>query len=270
VADLPHLPQLGKQLGPFSVGGWAAIVVGGVGIGVLASRYVKRGTSSAAEQDAATSAADAVGVGPAQGGAGLTYGLGGSSDGTTSTSATPGIQTNAEWSTAATTYLTSVGADGFAAQQAVAAYMSGSTLTPGQQQLLSQAIGHLGPPPEGAPVMLPGDLGGLIPPATLQATPTPATVVTPQVQKAAGTFTPPAPGLPGEVIVDFELTESGNGGWYLTNLGGVETVGDAPFRGSYLGLPESARQGDRSFGQLVRTPDNHYAIVATSGERYDF
>lgn len=79
----------------------------------------------------------------------------------------------------------------------------------------------------------------------------------------------PAPGNPGEKIV--QIVQSAPGiGYALTNQGGVETAGGAPFWGSYLGLPAAARQGGpRTFRSIQLTPAG-YTLEDTAGEKYNF
>lgn len=79
----------------------------------------------------------------------------------------------------------------------------------------------------------------------------------------------PQPGLPGEKIV--QIIQSAPGvGYALTNFGGVETAGNAPFWGSYLGLPAAARQGGpRTFRSIQLTPQG-YRLTDTAGETYNF
>lgn len=85
----------------------------------------------------------------------------------------------------------------------------------------------------------------------------------------------PAPGLPGEKIV--QIVQNGPGkGYALTNYGGVEAV-NAPFWGSYLGLPAVARQGDAGVGtpsqrmfRSISLSPNGYVLTDTKGETYRF
>lgn len=74
-------------------------------------------------------------------------------------------------------------------------------------------------------------------------------------------------------IVDMAQIPGSKGFWLLTSDGGVRSYGDAPFYGSYPGLPPAARQGERTFkgGRIAAYPDGGgYILVASSGEAYEF
>lgn len=260
---------LGKKVGPFPIAGWVAIAVVGVGGGYFVSKRLKGSSTTTAAQDANLAAADAANAGGVSA-SGLNMGSapGGSTIDLTGAAA---VTTNLAWGNEATVYLVSTGADAFAASQAVGAYLSGQQLAPGQQTMISSAISKLGPPPEGAPVQLaspqPTD-------TTTTQTPSSSSTVPPSNPAvAAGNVssfpipTPPA----GETIVGVAYTSSGHGAWYLTQLGGVYTVGDAPFHGSYPGLPAAGKQGGpRTFGLIEADPGDHYTLIDTAGERYSF
>lgn len=98
----------------------------------------------------------------------------------------------------------------------------------------------------------------------------------------SGTLAPPPniTRLPGEVIAASLRTPQygATAGYYLTNFGGIEAVGGAPFWGSYLGLPAGARQGDagvgtpsqRIFTSITAHGNNGYTITDKMGETYTF
>lgn len=249
--------ELGHKAGPFSIGVWLAMIGAGVGVAVLIKRKAA---------PASTTSATSGTVGPG----GTAIADGATTLGAQAADQTAAITTNDQWQGIAVQALLSRGADGLAAQQAIATYMQGGALDPGQQTLVSEAIGMLGPPPQGAPVMLPSPS----PPALAVPTSTP----TPMAPAVASTVPvdialhvqPPA----GETIVGSAKTPSGNGAWYLTDKGGVYTAGDAQYEGSYLGLPASDRQGDspanpRTFRTIVANGIG-YTITSTTGQSYAF
>ncbi len=59
-------------------------------------------------------------------------------------------------------------------------------------------------------------------------------LTTVDLNEAEGNFTPLPVSAQREVI-DFELTNTGEGGWYVYDDGSISNVGDAPFHGSVLG-----------------------------------
>lgn len=61
----------------------------------------------------------------------------------------------------------------------------------------------------------------------------------------------------------------GNGSWLLQYDGGILTRGDAPFFGSYPGLPEADRQGERGF-YIIERHGLGYRLVGTDGAEYIF
>lgn len=64
-----------------------------------------------------------------------------------------------------------------------------------------------------------------------------------------------------------------NGGvWVVTRDGGVRAYRNAPFHGSYPGLPPEARQGDRTFVDISDRDDGQegYMLHASDGALYRF
>lgn len=77
---------------------------------------------------------------------------------------------------------------------------------------------------------------------------------------------------PGEYFTATTNTADGGGQYWVTNKGGVYTTGNAQMQGagSYLGLNESQRQGDRNFTGIELNANGGYTLVSQAGERYDF
>lgn len=69
--------------------------------------------------------------------------------------------------------------------------------------------------------------------------------------------------------VDAVCAPSG-GAWVLTRDGGVRAYHGAPFYGSYPGLPESARQGERTFVEIRLNDMGGYNLLSSGGETYAF
>lgn len=76
---------------------------------------------------------------------------------------------------------------------------------------------------------------------------------------------------PTDVIAMLK-TSTARGAWLLTYAGGVITEGDAPFWGSYPGLPPHARQGSRGFYIITVRDDAKpgYMLVGTDRSKYRF
>lgn len=62
------------------------------------------------------------------------------------------------------------------------------------------------------------------------------------------------------------------GVWVLTRDGGVRAYGNAPFHGSYPGLPPEARMGERTFVDIAERDDGQpgYMIQGSDGSLYRF
>jgi nucleoid-associated protein YgaU len=126
--------MLEKQVGPFPMGVWVALVGGGLGI----AWYVNKGkTPAAATADPTTSATgdgtyDTVGADPVAT--------------TTVTDTSP--QTNDEWGKRAIDFLIASNYDPSAANQAVNLYLINGTLTVQQTALINAALRKLGSPPQ--------------------------------------------------------------------------------------------------------------------------
>lgn len=61
----------------------------------------------------------------------------------------------------------------------------------------------------------------------------------------------------------------GGGVWVLTRDGGVRAY-DAPFHGSYPGLPPEGRQGERTFVAIEPNDRGGYDLISAGNERYSF
>jgi hypothetical protein len=77
--------------------------------------------------------------------------------------------------------------------------------------------------------------------------------------------------MPKQIGACLVPTKSGyKGHWVLTADGGVRTNNNAPFYGSYPGLPASARQGKRNFVDIQATPEGGYVIFGDDDSYYEF
>lgn len=82
----------------------------------------------------------------------------------------------------------------------------------------------------------------------------------------------PARGVkPNTPVIAMAWTLSGNGYWLLEEGGGVHAFGDAPFRGSYPGLPQEIRNDpNRKFVAICARSDGGYATYSATREPYEF
>lgn len=124
---------------------WAGVVVAGVGLGLLVTR--RKAKVPDADELAADVGTSMPGGLPAIGPNRLTA--------VPPDPVAPSITTNAEWSRKAVAMLLQSGivADAFAAEQALAKYLSGRDVTGAERGIVNQAIQLAGPPPEGSPVV---------------------------------------------------------------------------------------------------------------------
>ncbi len=169
-----------RKVGPFALWVWLVVAAAGIALGLAVSRRAARGnggtdapgpeSSSTGQEGAAVltpRAAGMVGYAPPPSGALVPP----------SQTSSGGPTTNRQWSQQAARALTARGAGGVAVEQALAAYLAGSTITTDQRALIDEAISLVGPPPEGSPRVT------IAPPPTAPTTPTtPPPVVTEPVQ----------------------------------------------------------------------------------------
>lgn len=133
--------QLGKMIGPLPLGGWAAVVAGGLGIGFYAR---KRAAAAPANQ-----ALPAAGDGGTPTGGFFTTGpslL--PSNLPTALEPPASIDTNVAWHREATRKLVAAGFTAYLADQTLAKYLAAQEgLTADEQAIVETAIRSTGPPP---------------------------------------------------------------------------------------------------------------------------
>lgn len=231
--DAPELPAavtkevgVGKFRLPLYL--WAVAGVAGV---YIARSYRNRQESSATEDDGTLNAGSDSAFGAGLGANGAVLVPGGAFDSTTSST----LADNDAWRVAAVNYLVSMHYDALAAARAIDKYLSGDPLgTRANQIMVEAALRRLGPTPEPVPAPI-----GQPPP--VKPPPPPPPVKQPPAggaQQQKPNHTAPAPRNPAEHFVDFCNNPSGAGTWWLTNLGGVYTAGNARYLGSPIGAGE--------------------------------
>lgn len=72
----------------------------------------------------------------------------------------------------------------------------------------------------------------------------------------------------GANAVDAVKVPGGEGYWVLGADGGVFSVGGAPFMGAYTTLPADARQGTRTFTNIIARGPSGYTLISNRGELY--
>lgn len=132
--------DLSKKVGPLPLGVWGVVVAGGLFVGYMINRSMAAKASEEPE-DAAYADSD---VG--RGGSQLIY-----TPPVTAPEEGEPEPTNALWGTKATNYLTSLGYEAVAADQAVRKYLSALALSDAERLMINTAILHFGVPPEPLP-----------------------------------------------------------------------------------------------------------------------
>lgn len=191
--------------------------------------------------------------------------------------------TMAGWLTAAQSALKTAGFSPALVQQALYDFLNGNTLNAQEGNVINRALGAVGSPPDLLPFL--GNIPNPKPPVPTPVTPIPKPVPGPPHPAPKPTQNTPlkAPSnvhlLPGEHFVDqVRDARGGNSGYFLTNLGGIYSVGGAKFEGSYLGLPAATRATGkpglgsfRTFVDLIFNPKTGgYTEVSSTGEKYTF
>lgn len=212
---------LGKQIGPLPMGGWAAIIAGGLAVGYFIN---KKAAKNAAPTTVPAVADSGVGVG----------GTGGFTDVNPPAPTTPGdtvaVQTNQAWGLQALNWLIAQKYDPGTADNAIRKYLYGQNLTIEEQALINQVLLHFGAPPEPLPpVVIP-----TIPPPHPHPIPEPVPVPTPAPKpKPVPVPVPPPPPAPrtytivhGDTLSGISVRYYGSPGrWidiYNTNSGAIE------------------------------------------------
>jgi hypothetical protein len=151
MSELPEV--LTRKIGPLPAGAWAAAILGGLGV----SYFLRHRGSAAASASPDTTMADT--VAPTDAPTGGTGGASMSLPGNISPAVDTGapdmeaftISTNAEWRQQAVKWLVGNGVGAISAEQAVANYLSGGTLTAEQANNINRAVAAIGPAPDAVP-----------------------------------------------------------------------------------------------------------------------
>lgn len=156
--------DLGKMYGPLPLGGWAAVIAAGIGLGY----YANRGKKPAAT---ASSAGDSLLGGGSWDGVGLGGGIGlpGGSAGGSGAGAAPAITDNQQWMREASIRLVARGYDAFLVEQSLTKFLNAVQLNAAEQAIVNLALQLLGPPPIAPPLA----------PTPFPITPTPTPTPTP-------------------------------------------------------------------------------------------
>lgn len=255
---------LKAKAGPLPVWGWAAVAAGGFVI----YRYIRNRQSAAASTAASGTT----------GGTTIPTDLLG-----TSTSSTPTTyDTLAEWEQAAISQLSGQGLGGADAANAIGNWLNGTCVSASVYNQLSGVITTTGLPPGYDSTTLPALT---VCPSTNQ-TPTTTTSTTTTSVATSGAPAPSSPpNLPtsliaamtnnGESIVDTQWNSVTQEWIYLTNKGGIYTLGPqgqtsgVPFYGSIFDLPAGTFAG-RTAVKLTINPDGGYTVTDQNGENYTF
>lgn len=136
------LPDLGQMIGPLPLGGWVAVVGGGLGLAYVAKR--SGGGGDAEEVPEAPPPYPAI-----PGTAGPRNLPAAPPD---TTQAPPPITDNGEWISQAVRQLTTLGYAPYTTQQCLARYLEGVIQGGDCVAIIDKAILLVGPPPTGAPV----------------------------------------------------------------------------------------------------------------------
>lgn len=136
--------ELGKKVGPLSVGQWAGAIGGVVVVAwFLRRRAATPSTAPAAGVPAPVNTATQQGIGNL---AGATGGVAGSGTGN-GLGQVSGPASNQSWLSAAEAALMGQGVDAYTADQALLTYLSGQQLSTSQQAIFDKAVGQVGPVP---------------------------------------------------------------------------------------------------------------------------
>lgn len=146
---------LGKMVGPLPLGGWAAVVAGGLGVGAM----VKRNKPEPVAESAPITSSEFPLL-PARPASSVTF-LGPQLPGPVEA---PPITTNQQWETECARRLIGRGAMPFWTQQALRRYVQGlDPLNGDQAQLVDLALRDCGPPPIPPAYTGPPDMGTPVP-----------------------------------------------------------------------------------------------------------
>ena len=177
-------------------------------------------------------------------------------------------QTLSGWITAAQNFLKNSGYAPSLIEQALYDFQNGNTLTNQESGVVNAALGGVGYPPNLLPFL--GNIPNPQPPAP---TPAPKPVPKPVPVNQKKGILPVPSGIklnPGERFVGFTPSGGNGAGYWLTNLGGVFSVGGAQSYGSFLGLPAGTRKGIGNFTGLDILAGGGYTEIAQGGQRYTF
>lgn len=134
--------NLGKQYGPLPLGGWIAVIIGGLGIGFFINRSQGSGSGSSD-----TGSEEPVGESSGAGGGQFIYDP---PTGVPTPDTGTEVTDNLTWAKRAKDYLAALpGVDAVQAANAIERYLSGMSLSIAERALVNLAIAQFGNPPEG-------------------------------------------------------------------------------------------------------------------------
>lgn len=143
--DLREL--LSRQIGPFTLGVWLVILVGGYALSVAFRRF--------ADDGADDGSSSFIGRTPLPGNLPrISGGTLSAVDDDADYSPGPRIDSNEEWERAAVRYLEGTGTLPTEALEAISRYLSGRDLSESHLRILDRVLSRFGTPPEGAPPIL--------------------------------------------------------------------------------------------------------------------
>lgn len=157
---------LTHKVGPLPAGAWAGAILGGLGISYYLRRHPRSAAASTTDVPDVTTASEAVTGGT--GGAAVS--LPGNISGPVDTGDSAGtveavaITSNALWRQQAVKWLVGNGVGAIAAEQAIANYLAGGTLSQDQADNINKVIAAVGPTPDAVPTI--SVAGPPAPPAT--------------------------------------------------------------------------------------------------------
>lgn len=132
--------DLGKQVGPLPIGGWIAVVGGGLVVGY----FINKGQ---AQQDAAAQQTQLTESGIGTGGSQFIY-----DEPENMKPQGPDVEkTNDQWGREVTNWLIGRGVDPYKADNMVRKYLSGEPLNAEERGMINLALTHFGAPPEPLP-----------------------------------------------------------------------------------------------------------------------
>lgn len=268
---------LGHRIGPLPVWAWVAVVVGAVLLyKVLKGNSASSSTTASGTVGATNGASSLFGSeGFSSNSAGevidnATGDILGTFGGSTGSGSTSSTGTFEGWTTSAQQALFNLGYDNTAVDQALQDYASGQQLPQNEYGIIEAAINLIGNPPSS--VALPQLQPPAAPAAPAPSSPTPAAPAPAPPSNNSNENAPLSGSLiqqmvaNGEHVISSYYDAADNTQYYLTNLGGVYTVGNG-FFGSVFSL------GSEFVGTPTQITGNSlggYTVVNNQGQTYNF